>query len=90
MVFFWLIGSFDGEDAQGSLFGILGLSALLGVLFTYIARGINGGRGKNSQVDVVKISKNLKNTGNSVYAIGWVTLVLNVLIDRIPRSSAPG
>lgn len=29
-------------------------------------------------VDVEKIRKNLKNTGNSVNAVGWLTIIINV------------
>jgi hypothetical protein len=28
--------------------------------------------------DIAKIKKSLKNTGNSVYAVGWLTIILNV------------
>jgi RNA polymerase subunit RPABC4/transcription elongation factor Spt4 len=31
-------------------------------------------------VDTEKIQKSLKNTGNSVYAIGWLTIIVNVAI----------
>ncbi|MEA3272802.1 MAG: zinc-ribbon domain-containing protein [Patescibacteria group bacterium] len=31
-----------------------------------------------SNIDVEKIKKSLKNTGNSVYAIGWLTIILNI------------
>lgn len=31
-------------------------------------------------IDVTKIKKKLKNTGNSVYAIGWLTVIINVVI----------
>ncbi len=30
------------------------------------------------KVDIEKIKKSLKNTGNSVYAIGWLTIIINV------------
>ena len=30
------------------------------------------------KVDIEKIKKSLKNTGNSVYAIGWITIIINV------------
>ncbi len=30
------------------------------------------------KVDIEKVKKNLKNTGNSVYAIGWITIVINI------------
>lgn len=29
-------------------------------------------------VDIEKIKKSLKNTGNSVYAIGWLTIIINI------------
>jgi hypothetical protein len=32
----------------------------------------------HSSVDVEKIKKSLKNTGNSVYAIGWLTIIINI------------
>lgn len=30
------------------------------------------------KVDIEKVKKSLKNTGNSVYAIGWITIIINV------------
>ncbi|HWW41888.1 zinc ribbon domain-containing protein [Pedobacter sp.] len=30
------------------------------------------------KIDITKIQNNLKNTGNSVYAIGWLNIILNV------------
>lgn len=32
----------------------------------------------SSSVDLEKIRKSLKNTGNSVYAIGWITIIINI------------
>ena len=32
----------------------------------------------SSNIDVEKLKKSLKNTGNSVYAIGWLTIILNI------------
>jgi hypothetical protein len=29
-------------------------------------------------VDIEKVKKSLKNTGNSVYAIGWITIIINI------------
>lgn len=29
-------------------------------------------------IDITKIKKKLKNTGNSVYAIGWLTIIINI------------
>lgn len=31
-------------------------------------------------IDIEKIKKNLINTGNSVYAIGWITIIINIAI----------
>ena len=33
---------------------------------------------EKNNVDIEKIKKGLKNTGNSVYAIGWLTIIINV------------
>lgn len=33
---------------------------------------------EKSKVDIEKVKKSLKNTGNSVYAIGWITVIINV------------
>jgi len=30
------------------------------------------------KVDIEKVKKSLKNTGNSVYAIGWITIIINI------------
>lgn len=32
------------------------------------------------KVNIEKLKKNLKNTGNSVYAIGWITIIINLSI----------
>lgn len=31
-----------------------------------------------SKVNIDKVKKSLKNTGNSVYAIGWITIIINI------------
>lgn len=33
-----------------------------------------------SQLDVEKLKKSIKNTGNSVFAIGWLTIIINVIL----------
>ena len=33
---------------------------------------------QSEKIDIEKISKSLKNTGNSVYAIGWITIIFNL------------
>lgn len=32
------------------------------------------------KIDIEKLRKKLKNTGNSIYAVGWITIILNVAI----------
>jgi hypothetical protein len=32
------------------------------------------------KIDIIKVQKNLKNTGNSVYAIGWLTIAINLAL----------
>lgn len=34
--------------------------------------------GDKPKVDIEKVRKSLKNTGNSAYAIGWITIIINV------------
>jgi hypothetical protein len=55
-----------------------------------------------SKVDVKKLKKGILNTGNSVYAIGWITILINVgiyiwsILDKnfsesgLPASDLPG
>ena len=33
---------------------------------------------EKSKIDIEKINKSLKNTGNSLYAIGWITIIFNI------------
>lgn len=34
--------------------------------------------GDKPKVDIEKVKKSLKNTGNSVYVIGWITIIINI------------
>lgn len=96
-VLFGISGSFK-NDAIGTIYAILLMSALIGILATFIIRGIKGESkestvssslgntskgsvssvGNAGNIDIEKVKKSLKNTGNSVSAIGWLTIIFNI------------
>jgi hypothetical protein len=67
ILFFWISGMFDDEDALGFALGIILLSALIAVLVTYTVREIKGGSNKidtqeqNDNPEIAKANEQWQN-----------------------------